>query len=77
VGGGPLREVHDVGQAEVVDEEATDGDFGSDVDEDADSGHEQIGLLPDAADSATGEFAGAEVAGEVSGGKLDEADGDG
>jgi hypothetical protein len=53
VGGGSFGIAHDLRKAEVVDEEAADGDFGSDVDEDADGGHEQVGLLPDAADGAS------------------------
>ena len=72
-----FREVADVVEAEVVDEEAADGDFGSYVDEDADGSHDEVLLRPDAA-RVGGEFAGAEVAG-VGGfrGELDERDGDG
>ncbi len=77
VGGGFLTEATNLWQAEVVDEEAADGDFGTDVDEDADGSHDEVGMGPDAAAGAGLQLAGAEVAGEVGGGELDEGDGNG
>ena len=74
---GLFAEAHDLREAEVVDEEAADGDFGSDIDEDADGRHDEVGMGPDAVCAFIGEFTGAEVAGEVGGGELEDADGDG
>ncbi len=66
-GGDGLGECTDLGEAQVVDEEAADGDFGADVGEDADGTGDEPGMVPDAVGlgEGLGEGSGAEVLGEI------------